>query len=325
MERDKKILLAIIISLLICCVNAHVLVGKSSNWIHAGGIVIVFGFVVLIHIVLLFILIGTAKKPSRQMARIWTFFIILYFIPAVISYFNNIPDRERKKNMRNADQRIREGTATIDDFAYLHHLLTPDEYKYMFLHALREGYPGVAEELLTIVCDSLNPLSDRIYATYDSVTLVRYKEKYGNEGVRGKELGTWLIDVVREGLYDGAVLLLDAGADVNVYSSSPLMAAVVHKRPDFAHLLLERGADINIADEYGHDALFCAVKYNQVDIVRLLIEYGADIERKYKKIDDQSYESLLYFAQQEENSEMVEFLTSEYQKREKEISTQPDS
>ena len=83
-----------------------------------------------------------------------------------------------------------------------------------------------------------------------------------------------------------ATLLLDAGADVNEYSShnadtaTPLMLAAQQGHDDLVRLLLERGASVNVAmTGTGWTALMLAALMNDLVVCQTLIDVGgADTE-----------------------------------------------
>lgn len=127
----------------------------------------------------------------------------------------------------------------------------------------------------------------------------------------GELVGRWggltaLLHAVRQGYVDAALLLLEAGADINQPSAgdhtTPLMMAAVNGQFDLALLLLERGAAPNTASESGATPLFAVierqwaawahyahpVEYLQqqathIDVVRALLEAGADPNVRLEK------------------------------------------
>ncbi len=127
----------------------------------------------------------------------------------------------------------------------------------------------------------------------------------------GELVGRWggltaLLHAVRQGYADAALLLLDAGADINQPSAgdrtTPLMMAAVNGQFDLALLLLERGAEPNTASEAGATPLFAVierqwaawahyahpVEYLQqqarhIDVMRALLEAGADPNVRLEK------------------------------------------
>jgi ankyrin repeat protein len=107
----------------------------------------------------------------------------------------------------------------------------------------------------------------------------------------------------RDGRYDAAMLLLEAGADMNHRTggdeSSPMLVAVINGNFDLAMTLLERGADPNLVSEDGAGPLFAVLNnewqlrtwYPQptasqqqetsyLEIMRALLDAGADPDQR---------------------------------------------
>jgi hypothetical protein len=76
--------------------------------------------------------------------------------------------------------------------------------------------------------------------------------------------------------------LLDAGADVDQISETPMRNRALHaslalaKDAEVARLLIERGADVNAAQTAGYCPLHQAAVAGREDLVRLLLDAGAD-------------------------------------------------
>jgi hypothetical protein len=76
--------------------------------------------------------------------------------------------------------------------------------------------------------------------------------------------------------------LLDAGADVEQISETPMRNQALHallalsKDAEVARLLIERGADVNAAQTAGYRPLHQAAVAGREDLVRLLLDAGAD-------------------------------------------------
>lgn len=64
---------------------------------------------------------------------------------------------------------------------------------------------------------------------------------------------------------------------IYVSGLTPLMLAVIEKKPSHVELLLKNGANANIRDtKSGRTALFHAVENDSSDIINLLLRYKAD-------------------------------------------------
>jgi hypothetical protein len=76
--------------------------------------------------------------------------------------------------------------------------------------------------------------------------------------------------------------LLDAGADVDQISETPMRNRALHaslalaKDAEVARLLIERGADVNAVQTAGYRPLHQAAVAGREDLVRLLLDAGAD-------------------------------------------------
>ena len=120
----------------------------------------------------------------------------------------------------------------------------------------------------------------------------------GTEQIGTQGAFTALHYAVRDGRTAAALMLLDAGADINgrtADESSPLLVATINGNFDLARELLERGADPNYVSDDGAAPLFAAINqewhlrtwYPQptaneqqetsyLDLMRVLLEAGAD-------------------------------------------------
>ena len=107
---------------------------------------------------------------------------------------------------------------------------------------------------------------------------------------------------VRDGRSEAALMLLEAGADINhrtADESSPLLLATINGNYDLAKELLARGADPNYVSDDGVGPLFAAInqewhlrtwypqptaneqqEISYLDLMRLLLEAGADVNAR---------------------------------------------
>ncbi|XP_070608592.1 fibronectin type 3 and ankyrin repeat domains protein 1 [Erythrolamprus reginae] len=77
------------------------------------------------------------------------------------------------------------------------------------------------------------------------------------------------------GKTDVAIILINAGADVNVKDKdgkTPLMVAALNNHEDLVALLLEKGADPDIKNEFGKGALEMAKGLNRQSVVSIIEE-----------------------------------------------------
>src|SRR4029450_6751019 len=107
----------------------------------------------------------------------------------------------------------------------------------------------------------------------------------------------------RQGAIEAALVLVDAGADLNVTDpdgTTALVLAIINAHYDLAVMLIEKGADPNVADERGMAALYAAIdmhtlprlfgsrglrtndKHDSLDIVNKLLGRGADPNARLK-------------------------------------------
>lgn len=149
---------------------------------------------------------------------------------------------------------------------------------------------------------------------------------------------TALIEAADEGSYASAVVLLEAGADVDLhekdYGRSAVAIAASEGHTNLLRLLLNSGADfsnykdgyiplheaaeegqmaalkillektdVNQTDHHGRTALFYAVEEGHVTIVKYLVNQGANVNLKTR-----SGRTVLSYAAEERQSNIVQFL-----------------
>ena len=88
---------------------------------------------------------------------------------------------------------------------------------------------------------------------------------------------------VRENNYSQVVILLEAGADVNVLcrlKKSPLHLAAKAGNIELAKLLLDHGARVNILDTGKRSPLYWAAISGHLNMVKFLVENGANLIRE---------------------------------------------
>jgi uncharacterized protein len=83
-----------------------------------------------------------------------------------------------------------------------------------------------------------------------------------------------------KGNLEGAQLLLDRGAKVNLSGWSPLHYAATGPEPKVVQLLLDRGAEIDAGAPNGTTPLMMAAQYGSEASVALLLARGADVKRR---------------------------------------------
>lgn len=104
-------------------------------------------------------------------------------------------------------------------------------------------------------------------------------------------------------------LLLEKGADIKIRSketqSTALMEAVAGNHVDVIRLLAQNGADVNERDVLNRTPLHVECMWGFVEVADLLIELGAKTDAL-----DMTDQTPLMVAEQNGNSNMVEFLKS---------------
>jgi beta-lactamase regulating signal transducer with metallopeptidase domain len=91
-----------------------------------------------------------------------------------------------------------------------------------------------------------------------------------------------LIGAARKGRLDAVRLLLDRGADPNLWPrlKTPLINAAEQGHVEIVSLLLDRGANIDLIVPVFHNALICASGEGRLEVVKLLVARGADVNAR---------------------------------------------
>lgn len=100
--------------------------------------------------------------------------------------------------------------------------------------------------------------------------------------VRGERNRTPLHMCVWDNFVDGAQLLLEAGADVNIYDDlrdTPFLLCGAEGHVEIMRHMLRCGKpDLTLRDRYGGSALIPACERGHVEMVRLLLRAGVDVD-----------------------------------------------
>ena len=116
----------------------------------------------------------------------------------------------------------------------------------------------------------------------------------------GGEL-TALIYAARSGSVDAALILIEAGADVNQtsrYGWSPLLAATQNQNYLMAKFLIEHGADVNLANKGGWTPLYLATDNRNIE--------GGDYPTRTADMDSLEFIKLLLDSGANPNARMIE-------------------
>ena len=163
------------------------------------------------------------------------------------------------------------------------------------LKAARQGHLGLLKYLYKtetswLLSDLQGPLCEAMFHGHIHVMNFLIASGANADGQTPLILATKRKDVnmVKAVLY--------AGANVNTVNSktcqTALLEALLNGCTQIAILLIEAGADVNIADKSGDSALIVAARNRYLNITKVLIEAGADVNKRC--VDDTT--ALMYFA-----------------------------
>ena len=122
---------------------------------------------------------------------------------------------------------------------------------------------------------------------YDVNTLDRFGDTALSEAAAHRH-----IDIV--------LMLLDAGADLNLGNETPLYIAAGNGHIDIIQILIDAGADLNSVNHLNQTPLYFAIYNNQVPIASLLITEGADVN-----LGNYESNTPLHFATRRNNIDLV--------------------
>ena len=89
-----------------------------------------------------------------------------------------------------------------------------------------------------------------------------------------ENINNQLIQSIKYGYLNVAKLLINLGADINVYDNEAIIVASYWGYLDIVKLLIDHGADIHARDDR---AIISASYGDYLDVIKLLIDYGADV------------------------------------------------
>src|SRR5688572_6034822 len=118
---------------------------------------------------------------------------------------------------------------------------------------------------------------------------------------------TPLLYAARDGSFDAARVLIEAGAELNAADPNgmtPLMMAITNGKIPVAQMLVDKGADVRAADWYGRTALWAAVEIRNLDmrsgatdngidrdaalrLIASIVDKGADVNARVKEFPPQ--------------------------------------
>ena len=186
-------------------------------------------------------------------------------------------------------------TQFVDD---LNHFLENDTGNHKYEHALHKGIESGSSNFCKILLNHAfikdidyewNGLTALMLASqyaYPQLTeiLIKMGANIDKVSSGGNIALHWAISC---GIDDNVNILINNGADINLYDpihkSAALIYAVNTENTSVIKLLIDKGANVNAENIYGNTALtLVAIKKNNPENLKILIENGANIYHKNK-------------------------------------------
>ena len=163
-------------------------------------------------------------------------------------------------------------------------IVARDKEGYTALHiAAQKGQDAIIRMLLDAGADvngrdgyGATPLHNAVSNNRNSATalLLEAGAEVKGDGRQGSPLGT----AVARNNSKATELLLKAKADPN--EGTPLMSAAQYNHRDVALMLVEAGADINVHDNYYRYPIHFAASTGSLDLLKALLDKGADMDQR---------------------------------------------
>ncbi len=147
--------------------------------------------------------------------------------------------------------------------------------------------------------------------------LISFDKQYKNRNMSKEELYSELMDAIYFDEIPKALALIKKGASVNSPDDdadfTPIFMALSNGSVDMVRMLLDKGADLNIYDEKGLTPIHRIITqegytgssyYPATELIEVLLEYGADINKPTKK---EQFTPLIYSAQ-EHKAKIMQYL-----------------
>jgi len=181
-----------------------------------------------------------------------------------------------------------------------------DGWDFTPLHyALEEGYTDVVKFLVENGAASNNILHRAIQVRDSKLVEIVLAANTVNLDSKNKALHAAIVSEFT----DGAILLIEHGADANAKNSegmTPLNMAASMGNDTVVEKLRSKGVDLDQRDDlYGFTALHYAARFGNKNVAELLIAHGADIKAK----DKWDYQPI-HWAAHHDRADVVELLIS---------------